>query len=171
MTAAFVIAVVLLLIVAVVRARFQQATLYWERTIAGVRDVEEDIRRAKESWNSEYAAQLLGRSVHQRGFQDAITPLILTRVTIIYWVAWISVYVWGFFVLPLYVAIPWPIAYFAAKRVLKGWLPDPQSDYYRQKIIASLVSRRGRFDRSGDYVRANAAQYMVTLLRQHDECA
>lgn len=171
MTTAFVIIVVLLLIVAVLQARFRQATLYWGRRIAGLGCIEVDIQEAKDSGNLEHSAELLGRSVHQRGFQDAITPAVLTRITICYWVAFVGVYAWGFFLLPWYVAMVWPVAYFIAKRVLKAWIPDPRSDYYRKKIIASLASRRETFERSGDSERANAAEYMLTLLQQHDSRA
>jgi hypothetical protein len=166
MSAIFISSVLLLLILGIFRTRFQQATLHWGRAIAGLGRIRGDIEAAKTSGDIADAGELLGASIQQRGFQDAITPPQLTNLTIIYWPVCVGVYIWGFFALPWYIAIAWPIAFVAIKRVAASWLPDPGSDYYRQKIIANLVSRREGFRRSGDGIRVAATERMLMLLRE-----
>jgi hypothetical protein len=110
------------------------------------------------------AAELLGRSVHQRGFQDAITPPWHTRVTFLHWGLCLATYVWGFFILPWYVALLWPVPFAIVKRVIGSLLPSPSSQFYRRKLISSLESRCKQFDRAGDDMRLGAAAHMIARL-------
>jgi hypothetical protein len=164
----FVAILLLLLIVGAFRRRFQEATLHWGRVIAGQGQIERDIQEAKEAGDTGRAAELLGRSVHHRGLQDAITPPYLTHLTMTYWAACVGMYVWGFFVLPWYVAAPWPILFGATQRMVKSWLPAPGSDYCRRQIIQGLLLRQNRLKRKGDIAREQAADYMLTLLGRED---
>ena len=141
----FIAVLILLLIVGVVRKRFQEATLYWGRIMAG-----------------------LDQAAQGRGMQDELTPPYQTNLMIAYWVACLGLFVWGFFVLPWYIALPWPVAFAAAKRLLKDRLPAPSSEHYRQKIIASLTSRRDRFLRVGDNLKGEITSRYITHLQRDD---
>ncbi len=167
MILAFWTVVILLLVAGTLRTRFQQATLHWGRTIAGLGHVEHEITQAKGS-DAAHAAELLGRSAHQRGFQDAITPPRQTSLTISYWILCVAIYAWGFFVLPWYLAIAWPVLFVIGNRIFGSVLPAPDAEIYRQKIIASLEARCNRFRRAGDEVRLQAAEHMIMLLRVSD---
>jgi hypothetical protein len=165
---AFISTLVILVIVSALKRRLQQATLHWGRLIAGEGQIEQDIQEAKGAGDTGRAAELLGRSIHQRGLQDAITPPYVASLTYCIWAVCIGAYVWGWFVLPWYVAAPWPILFGPAQRMVKDRLPSPKSDYYRQKIIRSLESRQVRFKRQGDIGRSQATDLMLTLLRRGD---
>jgi hypothetical protein len=161
---AFSIVVILLLVVGACRRRLRQATLHWGRLIAGLGNVRHNTDQAKAS-DPVKAAELLGRSVHQRGFQDAITPPWLTNLTFLYWSLCLGTFIWGFFVLPWYVAVTWPVVFVIGKRIFASMLPRPDSDFYRQKLIAGLESCCNQFRRVGDDMRLAAAGHMVGLLR------
>jgi fatty acid desaturase len=132
----------LLLIVGAFRRRFQEATLYWGRTMAG-----------------------LDQSAHGSGMQDELTAPLQTSLTVAYWIACVAVFVRGFFVLPWYIALLWPIPFSVLKHLLVSWLPAPSSDYYRQRIITSLSSRRDRFLRTGNPKAEMASSYIAQLKR------
>jgi hypothetical protein len=158
----------LLVIVGAFRKRLQEATLHWGRAIAGQGQIERDIQEAKDSGQMERAAEMLGCSIHNRGLQDELTPPRQRNLTVVYGFACVGMYVWGFFVLPWYVALPWPIFFGLAERFLKEWLPAPSSNHYRQKIISSLISRQNSFERKDDVVRVQATEYLLALLRRSD---
>lgn len=167
MILAFALVVISLVVTGAYPGRLRRATLYWGRLIAGLGHVQRDIDEAKAS-DRVMAAELLGRSVHQRGFQDAITPPWLTNFALLYWALCLATYIWGFFVLPWYVAAAWPVAFVVGKRIFASMLPRPDSDFYRQKLIAGLETRCNQFRRVGDDMRLAAAEYMVGLLRGTD---
>ena len=96
----FISALVILVVVTAFKRRLQQATLHWGRMIAGEGQIEQDIQEAKDAGDTGRAAELLGSSVHHRGFQDAITPPHLANLTYCIWAACIGIYIWGFFILP-----------------------------------------------------------------------
>jgi hypothetical protein len=156
--------VVLLLVVGAYQSRLRQATLHWGRLIAGLGDVRGNIDQAKAS-DPVKAAELLGASVHQRGFQDAITPPWLTKLTFLYWSLCLATFIWGFFLLPWYIAVTWPVAFVMGKRIFGSMLPRADSDFYRQKLIDGLETRCNQFRHVGDDMRLAAAGHMVGLLR------
>jgi hypothetical protein len=166
----FALLVFMLLGIGTYQSQLRRATLHWGRVIAGLGHIRRDVDEAKTS-DPVKAAELLGRSVHQRGFQDAITPPWLTKLTLLYWPMCIAAYIWGFFVLPWYVALLWPVGFVVGKRILTMMLPRPDSDSYRQQLVASLEARSERFRRVGDDMRLAAARHMVDLLRQHRQNA
>src|SRR5688572_27049737 len=98
--------------------------------MAGQGQIEQDIQEAKDVGDTPRAAELLGQSIHNRGLQDELTPPSQTNLTIGYWIACGAVFVWGFFLLPWYVALLWPIFFGIGNRWLKNWLPAPGSDHY-----------------------------------------
>ena len=162
----FTAVVLILLIIGTLHRRFQEATLHWGRLMTGLGELERQIQSAKDAGDAAQAAELLGRSVHHRGLQDELTPPSQTNLTIGYWVAWLGTFAWGFFVLPWYIALLWPIFFGVAKRRVKNWLPAPSSEHYRQKIIRSLTSRRVRFLRTGDNLKAKMSTVYIEQLRQ-----
>jgi hypothetical protein len=162
----FSLVLITLLGVGTYQSQLRRATLHWGRAIAGLEHIRRDIDEAKAS-DPTKAAELLGRSVHQRGFQDAITPPWLTRLTLLYWPICIATYIWGFLLLPWYAALLWPLAFVAGKRILTAMLPRPDSDSYHAQLVAGLEARSERFRCVGDEERLAAAQYMVNLLREH----
>ena len=154
----FICVILFLLVGGALRRRFQAATLHWGRVIA-----------SEEAANIETPeADKQPRSVHNRGYQTAISPPYLANLTFVYWLGCVGTFVWGFFVLPWYIALAWPLIYGTLQRVVTAWLPSPSSDHYRDKIIDNLESRRSRFLRKDDLMRAQAATYMLTLLKQAD---
>jgi len=161
----FALVLILVLVVGAYLSRLRQATLHWGRLIAGSGHVQRDIDEAKAS-DPRLAAELLGRSVHPRGLQDAITPPWLTNFTFLYWAVCLGTLIWGFFVLPWYVAAAWPVAFVVGKRLFRSMLPRPQSDFLRDKVIANLERRCDQFRRVGDDVRLAAAAHMISLLRE-----
>ncbi len=161
-----VLIIVLLLLLGTYQSQLRRATLYWGRLIAEPGHIRRDIDETKPS-DPVKAAELLGRSVHQRGFEDAITPPWLTRVTILYWGVCVATYIWGFFLFPWYLAVAWPIAFVLGKRILTNMLPRPDSDSYRQQLLASLEARCEQFRRAGDDIRLAAALHMASLMREH----
>jgi hypothetical protein len=162
----FALLVLILLGIGTYQSQLRRATLHWGRVIAGLGRIRYDIDKAKTS-DPFKAAELLGRSVHQRGFQDAITPPWLTKLTLLYWPICVATYTWGFFVLPWYIALLWPVAFVVGKRILTMMLPRPDSDSYRRQLVASLEARSERFRRVGDDMRFAAARCMIDLLHQH----
>jgi hypothetical protein len=144
MTLAFFATVVLLLVAAAYLSRLRQATLYWGRQIAGLGGLRREIDEAKAS-DPVKAAELLGRSLHQRGFQDAITPPWHTGLTLLHWALCLATFVWGFFAVPWYIALFWPLPFGIVRRSLSSMLPSPQSQFYRQRLINSLESRCRQF--------------------------
>ena len=163
---AFISILIILLVVGAYLSRLRQATLHWGRQIAGLSHLRREIDEAKAS-DPEKAAELLGRSVHQRGFQDAITPPWQTTFTFLHWGLCIVTYVCGFFILPWYAAALWPLPFAIIKRSVGNMLPSPDSQFYRQKLISGLESRCEQFDRAGDDMRLGAAAHMIALL--HDD--
>ena len=161
----FALIALLLLVVGTFQSRLRQATLHWGRLIAGQEHVRHDIDEAKAS-DPAKAAELLGRSVHHRGFQDAITPPWLTKLTFLHWAACVAIYIWGFFILPWYVAVAWPVAFVVGTRIFGSMLPRPESDSYRRKLLAGLEARCERFQSAGDDMRLAAATHMADLLRE-----
>ena len=162
----FTAVVLILLVIGALHRRFQEATLHWGRVMAGLGELERQIQAAKDAGNVGQASELIGRSVHHRGLQDELTSPSQINLTIGYWVAWLGTFAWGFFVLPWYIALLWPIFFGMAKRKVKNWLPAPSSEHYQQKIIGSLTSRRDRFLRTGDTLKANMSTVYIEQLRQ-----
>lgn len=154
---------IVLLVVGAYLSRLRQATLYWGRRIAGLGHIRREIDEAKAS-DPAKAAELLGRSLHHRGFQDAITPPWQTTFSFLHWALCIATYVWGFFILPLYIAVFLPLPFGIIKRGVGAILPSPDSRFYRRKLISSLESRCEQFDRVGDDMRLGAAAHMIVLL-------
>ncbi len=136
--------------------------------MAGLGHIRRDIDEAKAS-DPTKATELLGRSVSKTGFQDAITPPWHTNVTFLYWALCLGAFIWGFLILPWYVAIAWPIVFGIGKRFVGSLLPSPDSEYYRQKLIGSLESRGDAFRRAGDPGRVAAVEHMIALLRGSDQ--
>jgi hypothetical protein len=159
----FISSLIILLVVGAYLSRLRQATLHWGRHIAGLDYIRREIDEAKAA-DPEKAAELLERSVHQRGFQDAITPPWQTTFTFLHWGLCIVTYVWGFFILPWYVAALWPVPFGIIKRSVGNKLPSPDSHFYRQKLISGLESRCEQFERTGDDMRLGAAAHMIALL-------
>lgn len=165
----FFACVLVCLVCGVIRARFHLATLHWGRAIAGLDYIEQEIQEAKASRNSARAIELTVDGINQRGFQDAITPPFLTGFTLTYWFVCASLFVWGFWVLPWYFALTWPLAYFVLGRLFQRLLPAPDSNFFRERFISSLTRRRQRYEQAGDHVRADAAEYMLMLLQEHEK--
>jgi hypothetical protein len=163
----FVLVLIFLLVVGAYQSRLRQATLHWGRIIAGLGHVQRDIDQAKDS-DPGLAGYLLGRSVHQRGLQDAITPPWLANFTFLHWALCLGTFIWGFFILPWYVALTWPVAFVIGGRIFRSMLPRPDSDFYRKKLIAVLETRCNQFRRVGDDMRIAAAEHMAGLLRGSD---
>lgn len=140
--------------------------MHWGRLMAGLGELELQIQAAKDAGDAGQAAELLGRSVHHRGLQDELTPPGQTNLTIGYWVAWLGTFAWGFSSCPGTSRSRGPIIFGVAKRKVKNWLPAPSSEHYKQKIIGSLTSRRDRFLRTGDNLKAKMATLYIEQLRQ-----
>jgi hypothetical protein len=168
MISVFALVVIFLVVTGAYQSRLRKATLHWGRLIAGLGHIRRDIDAAKAS-DPVKAAESLGRSVDQRGFQDAITPRWHTNFTFLYWVLCLATYIWGFFVLPTYIAVAWPVAFVVGERIVGSMLPRPDSEFFRQKLIASLEGRCDQFRRVGDEMRLAAAGQMVDLLRGNDQ--
>jgi hypothetical protein len=134
--------------------------------MVGLGDLERQIKAAKDAGDSGQAAELSVRSVHYRGLQDELTPPSQTNLTIGLWVAWLGTFAWGFFVLPWYITLLWPVFFGVAKRKLKNGLPAPSSEHYKQKIIGSLTLRRDRFQGTGDDLKAKMSTLYIEQLRQ-----
>lgn len=155
MSVVFLILIVSLLVVGTYLSGLQRATLYWGREIAGLGGLRRDIDDAKAS-DPVKAAEILGRSVHQAGFQDAITPPWHTNATFLYWALCLAGFIGGFFILPWYIAVAWPVIFALVKRLAGSLFPSASSDFCRQKLLASLDSRCEQFRCAGDHKRLAA---------------
>jgi hypothetical protein len=165
MTAAFLSIVLILLVIGVFCVGLERATMYWGCAMADPGHCEQDIEHAGGAADTGYLSERMRSFIQQRDLQDSIRPPFLPALAITYWVACLAAYIWGFFSLPLYLAVFWPIVYVTSRRVLQGWMPDSSSDCYRQKIIASLSSRRERFKRSGEITRVRSMEDLLIRLR------
>ena len=101
-----------------------------------------------------------------RGYQDDLTPPIHTTIFILRILASIGVYVWGFFVMPWWIAFWLPLPILVAEHFLKQSLPAPQSEYFKSLLIKSLERRERQYTSDGDHFKAMAAQLRLELLRK-----
>ena len=160
--------IVVVLAVAVLGAytqQFQSATHYWGRRMAGEKSIEAELEEAGEGEEGAYQkGAVIGRSISNRGFQDAITPQIQNIRNILFIVGEVAVPIIGFLYQKWYVAIVGFIAVFFLAIVLKKLFPHPDSDFFKRRILSSLRSRAASYQNRGNGLKAEAANHMVMLL-------
>ena len=160
--------IIIVLAVAVLGAytqKFQSATHFWGRRMAGETSVEAELAKAGEGDDGAHQKGVaLGRSVFNRGFQDAITPQVQNVRNILFMMGVVATPIIGFIYQKWYVAILGFIAVWFLVIIMKKMLPHPGSDFFKRRILSSVRSRVARYERGGNALKAEAGNYMLMLL-------
>ena len=157
---------VLLFVVGAFQVRVTEATLYWGRLITGEASVEKEVANARNSDDPEAVGYAYGSAIGRRGFQDAITPPIHTKVAIVRKILNIGVYIWGFSLFPWWIAVFVPVPLFALTHMAARCLPQPYSDYFKEMLTDSLSARVHAYKADGNFMKSEAAAYMRDLIQQ-----
>lgn len=131
--------------VAICQYRLGEATLYWGKECAERSPVDPGS---------------------PRGYQDDLTPPLNTKLYILRNFVSIGVYIWGFFVLPWWLAIVIPVPVRLAEAFLQRLLPQPQSVFFRNLLLTNLRDREQKYLAKHDFLRSTAAQIRIQLLEE-----
>lgn len=163
--ATYIIIVLAVAVLGTYTLKFQDATHYWGRRMAGETSVEAELAKAGEGDEGAYQKGVaLGRSIFNRSFQDAITPQVQNVRNVLFMVSVVAIPIIGFIYQEWYVAILGFIAVWFLVIILKKMLPHPGSDFFKRRILSSVSSRTARHERSGNALKAEAGNYMLMLL-------
>ncbi len=120
---------------------FQSATLYWGKWLSPNNDL------------------------LPTGMQDAITPPAQSTRVFASLALLLAVAVAGGFVFRWWAAPIILFASFFGSGIMKMLFPNPDSDFFRRKILNSLSQRESTYRKEGDYLRSEVAQDLLAKLR------
>lgn len=114
---------------------------------------------------------IIGRSLSDTdtttgtGYQDAITPPLLSKLAIVVYIICVAGLIFGFWRFGLFIGFGIIIGFFfvvALNKVLI--LPKSDSEHFRNIIIRSMIKRHADYLRDNDTIRASAIGQLLDKL-------
>jgi hypothetical protein len=167
----YFIIVVFLGILSAYTSRFHDATHHFGRILAGEKSLESELNdvNKKGATNKERVRQeyfLRGKSITQRGHQDAITPKIQNIRNTIHLISIPLILISGFILFKWYIPLIGVLCYFFIWSNFQDLLPKPNSLFFRNSILNNLRKRMRRYDSLKDDLKVEACQFFIDKLEK-----
>lgn len=114
-----------------------------------------------------YVGKAISDSQSKTGLQDAVTPPMATRITILLWLTILTVFGYSFWAFGIGTGFV-VLAEFALVTVVAGAtvIPKPDSPYFVTAIYRSMVGRVADYAKHGDKMRSDAMRSLTTLVEE-----